>query len=122
MLQVEKHPDKTFIGKTEKGFDFLGYFLKPGEIGVAERTLENCREHISRLYEQGVGESGIVEYVHRWLKWFRSGLGQIGTGMMKKGAKTIAVQPLEVFGGVGKLLFLSLPDLSPDQSCESGAY
>jgi hypothetical protein len=24
-LGLEKHPDKTFIGRTEKGFDFLGY-------------------------------------------------------------------------------------------------
>tara|TARA_Y100001958_G_C20909916_1_gene328479 strand:- start:55 stop:252 length:198 start_codon:yes stop_codon:yes gene_type:complete len=28
-LKVEKHPDKTFIGKTEKGFTFLGNFIKP---------------------------------------------------------------------------------------------
>jgi RNA-directed DNA polymerase len=24
-LKVEKHPDKTYIGKVENGFDFLGY-------------------------------------------------------------------------------------------------
>ena len=24
-LKLEKHPDKTFIGRIEKGFDFLGY-------------------------------------------------------------------------------------------------
>jgi RNA-directed DNA polymerase len=24
-LKVEKHPDKTFIGQIDKGFDFLGY-------------------------------------------------------------------------------------------------
>ncbi len=29
VLKVEKHSDKTFIGKVERGFDFLGYFLKP---------------------------------------------------------------------------------------------
>jgi len=26
-LKVEKHPDKTFIGRIAKGFDFLGYSL-----------------------------------------------------------------------------------------------
>jgi RNA-directed DNA polymerase len=26
---LEQHPDKTLIGKTEREFDFLGYFLKP---------------------------------------------------------------------------------------------
>jgi hypothetical protein len=24
-LSLEKHPDKTFIGRIERGFDFLGY-------------------------------------------------------------------------------------------------
>lgn len=24
-LGLEKHPDKTFIGRVERGFDFLGY-------------------------------------------------------------------------------------------------
>ena len=28
-LSLEKHPDKTFIGKIEPGFDFLGYHFSP---------------------------------------------------------------------------------------------
>ncbi|MCP4404142.1 MAG: hypothetical protein GY801_43400 [bacterium] len=28
-LRVEQHPDKTMIGRGERGFDFLGYALKP---------------------------------------------------------------------------------------------
>ena len=27
-LQLTLHPDKRYIGKTEKGFDFLGYRFK----------------------------------------------------------------------------------------------
>jgi RNA-directed DNA polymerase len=26
---LEQHPDKTLVGRNERGFDFLGYFLKP---------------------------------------------------------------------------------------------
>ena len=29
---VEKHPDKTFIGRIEKGFDFPGYHFGPDGI------------------------------------------------------------------------------------------
>lgn len=29
-LKLDKYPDKTFIGKIEKGFDFLGYTLGNG--------------------------------------------------------------------------------------------
>jgi len=28
-MQLAFHPDKRYIGKTEKGFDFLGYLFKP---------------------------------------------------------------------------------------------
>ncbi len=52
MLCVEKHPDKTFIGRVERGFDFLGYFLKPGVLRASVVTLKNCAERISRLYPQ----------------------------------------------------------------------
>ena len=29
-LLLEKHPDKTFVGRIEKGFDYLGYQFQPG--------------------------------------------------------------------------------------------
>jgi hypothetical protein len=32
-LKLEKHPDKTSIGKAERGFDFLGYHLMKILIG-----------------------------------------------------------------------------------------
>ena len=28
-LKLEKHPDKTYIGKIERGFDVLGYHFSP---------------------------------------------------------------------------------------------
>ncbi len=31
---VEKHPDKTFIGRIEKSFDFLGYHFGFGPDGI----------------------------------------------------------------------------------------
>jgi hypothetical protein len=45
-LGLEKHPDKTFIGRIERGFDFLGYAFSRGPLRVAQRTLHN---HMSRL-------------------------------------------------------------------------
>ena len=40
-LQLEKHPDKTFIGRIEKGFDFLGYRFIPQSL---TRGAEDDRE------------------------------------------------------------------------------
>ena len=38
-LCLEKHPDKTFIGKIERGFDFLGYHFSPAGLTVARQTI-----------------------------------------------------------------------------------
>ena len=37
-LNLEKHPDKTFIGRVEKGFDFLGYHFGPEAPPCVGRT------------------------------------------------------------------------------------
>jgi len=39
-LQVEQHPDKTFIGRISRGFDFLGYQILPRRLlGLKQATL-----------------------------------------------------------------------------------
>ncbi len=68
-LGLEKHPDKTFIGRIERGFDFLGYHFSPHGLRVAALTLEKFVEHASRLYEQKRerpnGPSSLGMYVRR---------------------------------------------------------
>ena len=53
---LEKHPDKTFIGRIERGFDFLGYHFHPDGLSVAKKTIENFVARAIRLYEQEPGE------------------------------------------------------------------
>ena len=48
-LNVEQHPDKTFIGRVERGFDFLGSVMKPAGLEMAPRAIEHCVERLSRL-------------------------------------------------------------------------
>ena len=52
-LKVEKYPDKTFIGRIAKGFDFLGYSFEPKGLSIAPKTLANFLERKTQLYEQG---------------------------------------------------------------------
>jgi hypothetical protein len=33
-LRLEEHPDKTFIGRIERGFDFPGYHFSPDGLSV----------------------------------------------------------------------------------------
>ena len=56
-LDLLKHPDKTFIGRIERGFDFLGYQFRPGQLSVAQKTMEQFVARAVRLYEQEPGEA-----------------------------------------------------------------
>jgi hypothetical protein len=56
-LKLGKHPDKTFIGRIEKGFDFLGYHFSPEGLSMAEKTIEKFLARAVWLYEQEQGES-----------------------------------------------------------------
>ena len=74
-LEVEQHPDKTFVGYIERGFSFLGYeFNQDGLIGVAEPTRQRFVERVHQLYEQGADQVRVGKYVRRWLVWVKSGL------------------------------------------------
>jgi RNA-directed DNA polymerase len=73
-LRLEQHPDKTLIGRTERGFDFLGYHFELEGLSVAGKTIERFKERISRLYEQGADINRIGQYVLKWLQWTRTGI------------------------------------------------
>ncbi len=77
-LRLEKHPDKTFIGRIERGFDFLGYHFSREGLAVAKATIEKFLERATRLYEQErrepEGSPRIGMYVRRWLWWVEGGL------------------------------------------------
>ena len=74
-LKLERHPEKTFIGRISRGFDFLGYAFTPARLGIAPKTFERFVERMTRLYEQGAGTVRIGEYARRWWRWVRAGLG-----------------------------------------------
>lgn len=77
------HPDKTYIGRLSRGFDWLGVsYDETGATGLSERALRHHRERSLRLYERacarGQEESEIRERVQayraRWRTW--------GTGLL----------------------------------------
>ena len=97
---LEQHPDKTFIGRIEKGFDFLGYHFSRKPLRIAEITVKKHVERLYRLYEQqknkiaSSDEMALVlgDYVKRWLCWCVSGL-------CERAAKPLSIMgALSIFG------------------------
>ena len=77
-LRLVKHPHKTFIGRIERGFEFLGYHFRPEGLGVASKTLANFVARVRQLYEQErekpSGSSTLGDYVRRWGRWVNAGV------------------------------------------------
>ena len=71
---------RTFIGRIERGFDFLGYHFGTDGLSVAKKTVENFVARAIRLYEQEPGEAlasaRLGRYVRRWVRWTGAGLGR----------------------------------------------
>lgn len=72
-LNFSLHPDKTSIGRVEKGFDFLGCRLGLGKLRPASSATQRVREKLTRLYEQGADSFRIGCYLLRWCAAFRGG-------------------------------------------------
>ena len=79
VLGLDKHPDKTLIGRIERGFDFLGYHFGPDGLCVALKTVEKFVERAIRLYEQERaerdGSAALGMYVRRWNRGLKGELG-----------------------------------------------
>jgi RNA-directed DNA polymerase len=86
-LWLEKHPEKTFIGRIERGFGFLGYHFSPHGLTVAKETLKRFVERATRLYEQEPGEpcgsSRLGLYVERWLRWVTAGISELADRLQR---------------------------------------
>ncbi|CAI2536112.1 Retron-type reverse transcriptase [Serratia proteamaculans] len=79
-----QHPDKTFIGRTVKGFDWMGAWLEPqGVTDIAPRAKANHCEKVRRLYERAwrwrepkaVTQRKVSNYRWRWTIWAVALLG-----------------------------------------------
>jgi hypothetical protein len=81
-LKLRVHPQKHFIGRTARGFDFLGYRLRTGaKLRPARQTIDRrLITRARRLQERGAGAGQLRRYLWRWYKWLHGGLhGRVST-------------------------------------------
>jgi len=72
-LRLSLRPEKTFIGRSQKGFDLLGYHITLQGLSPNQKTQKKALENAKRRYAQGVLRS-LREYLHRWRTWAHAGL------------------------------------------------
>ena len=77
-LKIEQAPDKTFIGRIEKQFNFLGYRFGLPHLAVAQKTISNAVNKVIQLYEQKQTAPkravSLDDYITRWLRWVVAGI------------------------------------------------
>jgi hypothetical protein len=74
-LKLKLALNKTFIGRIQKGFDFLGYrFNATGLCGLAQKTIDNHWNKRLRLFEQNASDQRVQAYIHSWQRWARAGI------------------------------------------------
>ncbi|HFI5337031.1 TPA: reverse transcriptase domain-containing protein [Serratia liquefaciens] len=72
----EQHPDKTFMGRTERGYDWMGAQMNDAGVeGIARRARSNHVERCRRLYGRVRGlpaalrRARMAAYRKRWMVW-----------------------------------------------------
>src|ERR1022692_4412197 len=110
-LSVEQHPDKTFIGRIERGFTFLGYWItEKGVTGVAPATWEAFQQRVARLYEQSspleeivivnqtLRELSVEQHPDKTFIWrIERGFSFLGYWITEKGVTGVAPATWEAF-------------------------
>jgi len=83
---LQRHPDKTFIGRISRGFEFLGYAFSSSGLRIARKAVIRFAGRINRLYEYGAGAVRFGEYAQRWWRWVRAGVQLRGSGKVGEGS------------------------------------
>lgn len=73
-LGLKLADQKTFIGRTAKGFNFLGYRISPKGITMAQSTLDKMVTRYRRRYAKGASQATLTAYLKRWIQWAKSGV------------------------------------------------
>uniref|UniRef100_UPI001C10CEDF reverse transcriptase domain-containing protein n=1 Tax=Vibrio vulnificus TaxID=672 RepID=UPI001C10CEDF len=75
-FQFHQHPNKTFIGKINKGFDWMGvWFTHLGAVDIAPRARSNKANTLLRLYVRTqhlpdpLRVVKVKQYLARWERW-----------------------------------------------------
>lgn len=86
-LKLNVHTEeKRFIGKTYRGFSFLGYFFKKRrKLRPSKESLKRFVRRTGQLIELGCDNNRILSYIERYFSYLQAGLnGHVSRRLMHK--------------------------------------
>ena len=86
-LNLTLHPDKTYIGRIKKGFDYLGFHIKPPEVKLSLACLWRAVTKAWQLFEQTRDILRVQRYWLRFLQWGK----QLLQGLVNSGGEHSAM-------------------------------
>ncbi len=97
-LKLQQYPNKTFIGRIDKGFDFLGYRFSRQPLQPAAITVKKHVEKLRRLYEQQSAnkKASSEELLGFWGSTFSVGCGGVLPGWVGLGLRFATTQVTEI--------------------------
>jgi RNA-directed DNA polymerase len=88
------HQEKRFVGRINKGFDFLGYQVHPSRwLRPSAESLRRLVVRAGRIYEPGADIGRLRQYITRWTRWLWGALDGLVT--RKGGVKRYMVYVLK---------------------------
>ncbi len=120
-VNLDERPGKPSIGRIERGFNWLGYHLSPTGLHLADTTLYNFAQRLTRLYQQeaGVGPGAILTCPPRdlwpvgwsgWANWFTRAFSRNGEPGRNGHRRGVYPKVIPVAGGIVSVL---LPPVAP---------
>ncbi|EDN72709.1 hypothetical protein BGS_0664 [Beggiatoa sp. SS] len=78
-LSLQTHPDKTYIGKADKGVSFLGFSIRPTGLTVSDAALSRRDQKLAQLYSPRASNRRIGLYLARWIGWASIAIASVAT-------------------------------------------
>ena len=102
-LMLTLHLVKRFIGRTEKGFDFLGYKIHPNrKLRPSRVSLHRLTERARQLYEREASIKRLWQYVIRWHRWLHGGLDDmVSTSIRRQNILGLCIKTTQHHRGHG---------------------
>ncbi len=82
-LELDLARDKTWVGRNNKDFDFLGYRMSVNKFDISEKSLNRFADIVGGLMANNSCYRRILLYIKNWFKWCLAGVSLNREALLK---------------------------------------